>query len=89
MRPSSRNCNPAPDLVLSKLISQPVFLSGGVFMFTDTGRACFETVRTPLHTPVRRQVGWNVEVKLPWYGNWPTTDAVHTMYRYYPMMYYV
>ena len=31
MRPSSRNCNPASDLGRSKLISQPVFLSRGVF----------------------------------------------------------
>ena len=31
MRPSSRNCSPAPDLVLSERIFQPVFLSRGVF----------------------------------------------------------
>ena len=30
MRPSSRNCNPATDLVFSKLIFQPVLLSRGV-----------------------------------------------------------
>ena len=36
MRPSSRNCNPVPDLVLSKLISQPVILSGGVFFCSRT-----------------------------------------------------
>ena len=28
---SGRNCSPAPDLVLSKLIVQPVFLPGGTF----------------------------------------------------------
>ena len=32
LRPSSRNYNPAPDLVLSNLIVQPVFLSGGVLL---------------------------------------------------------
>ena len=36
MRPSSRDCNPAPDSVFSKLISSPVFFSGGEF-FADTG----------------------------------------------------
>ena len=30
MRPGGRSCNSAPDLVLSKLIFQLVFLSGGV-----------------------------------------------------------
>ena len=37
MRPSSRNYNPAPDLVLRKLILRRVFFSGAVFLFTDTG----------------------------------------------------
>ena len=31
LQSSSRDCSPAPDLVLSELIVQPVFLSGGVF----------------------------------------------------------
>ena len=29
---SGRNCNPAPELVLSKLIFQPAFISGGVYI---------------------------------------------------------
>ena len=36
LRPSGRNCNPAPDWVLSELMFLPVLLSGGVF-FSDTG----------------------------------------------------
>ena len=40
LRPSSRNCNPAPDLVFSGLIFQPVFLSGGVFFSQTSVWAC-------------------------------------------------
>ena len=37
LRSSSKNCSPAPDLALWKLIFLPIFLSRGVFLFTGTG----------------------------------------------------
>ena len=57
LQSSSRNCSLAPDWVLLKLIFQHVIFSGGVFFFTDTGKAGLGMQQTTRRAAQRERSG--------------------------------